>query len=130
MRPVFSGCIYMVCSFRGNAQRQASSWRGNWSMLLLLIGVTGLGSLVYFTWTDDFKHTLVSRGEILTQPRVFTVDCSEDYKKHKLFPGMLVVLLPLTELHPLKVQTALQTLLEISALVLVCISGFYQFNMQ
>ncbi|KAK7134805.1 hypothetical protein R3I93_018043 [Phoxinus phoxinus] len=74
---------------RGNAQRQASSWRGNWSTLtlLLLIGVTGLVSLVYFTWTGDFTHTLVSRGEILTQPRVFTVDCSEDYKKHKLFPG-------------------------------------------
>jgi len=69
-------------------------------------------SLVYFTWTGDFTHTLVSRSEILTQPRVFTVDCSEDYKEHKIFPGMLVVL-PLTELHPLKGQTTLQTLLEI-----------------
>uniref|UniRef100_A0A671SW54 2-oxoglutarate and iron-dependent oxygenase domain-containing protein 3-like n=1 Tax=Sinocyclocheilus anshuiensis TaxID=1608454 RepID=A0A671SW54_9TELE len=78
---------YGVCSFRGNAQRQASSWRGKVITLLLLTGVTGLVSWMYFTWADDFTHTLVSRGEILTQPRVFTVECSEDYKKYKFFPG-------------------------------------------
>uniref|UniRef100_A0A9J8BQ96 2-oxoglutarate and iron dependent oxygenase domain containing 3 n=1 Tax=Cyprinus carpio carpio TaxID=630221 RepID=A0A9J8BQ96_CYPCA len=72
---------------RGNAQRQASSWRGNVITLLLLTGVTGLVSWIYFTWADDFTHTMVSRGEILTQPRVFTVECSEDYKKYKFFPG-------------------------------------------
>ncbi|RXN09656.1 2-oxoglutarate and iron-dependent oxygenase domain-containing 3 [Labeo rohita] len=72
---------------RGNAQRQASSWRGNVITLLLLTGATGLVSWVYFTWTDDFTHTLVSRSETLTQPRVFTVECSEDYKKYKFFPG-------------------------------------------
>uniref|UniRef100_A0A671SI46 Urotensin-2 receptor 2 n=1 Tax=Sinocyclocheilus anshuiensis TaxID=1608454 RepID=A0A671SI46_9TELE len=44
------------------SSRQASSWRGNVITLLL--------------------------SEILTQPRVFTVECSEDYKKYKLFPGM------------------------------------------
>uniref|UniRef100_A0A673LXD7 2-oxoglutarate and iron-dependent oxygenase domain-containing protein 3-like n=1 Tax=Sinocyclocheilus rhinocerous TaxID=307959 RepID=A0A673LXD7_9TELE len=72
---------------RGNAQRQASSWRGKVITLLLLTGVTGLVSWMYFTWADDFTHTLVSRSEILTQPRVFTVECSEDYKKYKFFPG-------------------------------------------
>uniref|UniRef100_A0A8C2HVY7 Urotensin-2 receptor 2 n=1 Tax=Cyprinus carpio TaxID=7962 RepID=A0A8C2HVY7_CYPCA len=72
---------------RGNAQRQASSWRGNVITLLLLTGVTGLVSWIYFTWADDFTHTMVSRGEILTQPRVLTVECSEDYKKYKFFPG-------------------------------------------
>uniref|UniRef100_A0A672LUJ1 Urotensin-2 receptor 2 n=1 Tax=Sinocyclocheilus grahami TaxID=75366 RepID=A0A672LUJ1_SINGR len=73
---------------KANAQRQASSWRGNVITLLLLTGVTGLVSWMYFTWTDDLTHTLDSRSEILTQPRVFTVECSEDYKKYKLFPGM------------------------------------------
>ncbi|XP_056325916.1 urotensin-2 receptor 2 isoform X1 [Danio aesculapii] len=72
---------------RGNAQRQASSWRGNVPSLLLLIGATGLVSWMYFTWSDDLTHTLVSRGEVYTQPRVFTVECSEDYKRYKHFPG-------------------------------------------
>uniref|UniRef100_A0A671SFJ4 Urotensin-2 receptor 2 n=1 Tax=Sinocyclocheilus anshuiensis TaxID=1608454 RepID=A0A671SFJ4_9TELE len=56
------------------SSRQASSWRGNVITLLLLTGVTGLVSWMYFTWTDDLT------------PRVFTVECSEDYKKYKLFP--------------------------------------------
>lgn len=94
-------CSYAVCSFRGNAQRQASSWRGNVITLLLLTGVTGLVSWVFFTWTDDLTHTLVSRSEILTQPRVFTVECSEDYKKYKLFPGMQEVIHPFIEVHSL-----------------------------
>lgn len=101
---------YGVCSFRGNAQRQASSWRGNVITLLLLTGVTGLVSWMYFTWTDDLTHTLVSRSEILTQPRVFTVECSEDYKKYKFFTGMEVVIHPFTERHSLNVQTTLQYL--------------------
>ncbi|XP_056627596.1 urotensin-2 receptor 2 [Triplophysa dalaica] len=72
---------------RGNSQRQeASSWRHNVSILMML-GAGGLVSWIYFTWTDDLTHTLVSSGEILTQPRVFIVDCSEDYKKYKLFTG-------------------------------------------
>uniref|UniRef100_A0A673FN40 Urotensin-2 receptor 2 n=1 Tax=Sinocyclocheilus rhinocerous TaxID=307959 RepID=A0A673FN40_9TELE len=82
---------------RGNAQRQASSWRGNVITLLLLTGVTGLVRWMYFTWSDDLTHTLVSRSEIFTQPRVFTVECSEDYMKYKLFPGMH----PFIEVHSL-----------------------------
>lgn len=31
--------------------------------------------------------TMVSRGEVLTQPRVFMVQCLEDYQKYKHFPG-------------------------------------------
>ncbi|KAL0179385.1 hypothetical protein M9458_024827, partial [Cirrhinus mrigala] len=43
---------------------------GNVITLLLLTGATGLVSWMYFTWTDDFTHTLVSRSETLTQPKV------------------------------------------------------------
>lgn len=72
---------------RGNAQRQASSWRDNVTIPIMILLATGLVSWMYYTWTDDRTQTLVSRGELLTQARVFTVDCSEDYKKYKVFPG-------------------------------------------
>lgn len=72
---------------RGNAQRQASSWKENVTVPIMILLATGLVSWMYYTWTDDRTQTLVSRGELLTQARVFTVDCSEDYKKYKLFPG-------------------------------------------
>ncbi|XP_055031920.2 2-oxoglutarate and iron-dependent oxygenase domain-containing protein 3 [Misgurnus anguillicaudatus] len=72
---------------RGNAQRQASSWKENVTIPIMILLATGLVSWMYYTWTDDRTQTLVSRGELLTQARVFTVDCSEDYKKYKLFPG-------------------------------------------
>lgn len=55
--------------------------------ILMMLGATGVMGWMYFSWTDGLTHTLVLRGEILTGPRVFTVDCSEDYKKYKLFPG-------------------------------------------
>lgn len=81
--------------FRGNSQRQeASSWRHNVSILMML-GASGFVSWMYFTWTDDLTHTLVSSEEILTQQRFFIVDCSEDYKKYKLFTGMLGILITL-----------------------------------
>lgn len=54
---------------------------------IMILLATGLVSWMYYTWTDDRIQTLVSRGELLTQARVFTVDCSEDYKKYKVFPG-------------------------------------------
>lgn len=72
---------------RGNAQRQASSWKDNVTIPIMILLATGLVSWMYYTWTDDRTQTLVSRGELLTQARVFTVDCSEDYKKYKVFPG-------------------------------------------
>lgn len=72
---------------RGNAQRQASSWRDNVTIPIMILLATGLVSWMYYTWTDDRTQTLVSRVELLTQARVFTVDCSEDYKKYKVFPG-------------------------------------------
>ncbi|MCJ8738536.1 hypothetical protein PDJAM_G00036900 [Pangasius djambal] len=72
---------------RGIAQRQASSYRGYTALLLALVGTCALLTWLWSVWTNDITDTMVSRGEILTQPRVFVVQCSEDYKKYKHFPG-------------------------------------------
>ncbi|TRY54008.1 hypothetical protein DNTS_015563 [Danionella cerebrum] len=77
---------------RAYAQRQVSSWRTNLTsvvlvLVLVLVGVTGLVLWICFSWSHNFTHTLVSRNEILTQPRVFNIECSQDYKKYKHFAG-------------------------------------------
>ncbi|XP_060795873.1 urotensin-2 receptor 2 [Neoarius graeffei] len=69
------------------AQRQASSYRGYTAVLLALLGTCALLTWLWSIWTTDITDTMVSRGEILTQPRVFKVQCSEDYRKYKHFPG-------------------------------------------
>ncbi|GAA6110239.1 urotensin-2 receptor 2 isoform X1 [Tachysurus ichikawai] len=69
------------------AQRQTSSYRGYTALLLALFGIFALLTWICSVWTNDVTETMVSRGEILTQPRVFMVQCSEDYQKYKHFPG-------------------------------------------
>ncbi|KAM9462419.1 2-oxoglutarate and iron-dependent oxygenase domain-containing protein 3 isoform 1-T1 [Clarias gariepinus] len=72
---------------RGIAQRQASSYRGFAAVLVALVGTCALLTWLWSIWTNDITHTMVSRGEVLTEPRVFMIQCSEDYKKYKHFPG-------------------------------------------
>ncbi|XP_028989021.1 urotensin-2 receptor 2 isoform X2 [Betta splendens] len=77
---------------RGNALRQGSAWRGyRGPVTLLLVAVCVCGSAVwqYVTSLDgDIAETLVSQGErVSPHPRVFTVQCSEDYENHKRYPG-------------------------------------------
>ncbi|XP_053495817.1 urotensin-2 receptor 2 [Ictalurus furcatus] len=72
---------------RGMAQRQASSYRGYSALLLALLCTCALLTWLWSVWTNDIMDTMVSRGEVLTQPRVFMVQCSEDYQKYKHFPG-------------------------------------------
>ncbi|XP_076154600.1 2-oxoglutarate and iron-dependent oxygenase domain-containing protein 3 [Alosa pseudoharengus] len=75
---------------RGNAQRQASGWKWTAGSLLwcaaLAVCVVTLGWW-YFTLDEDVTETLVSRRELLQQPKVFPVQCSEDYENYKRFPG-------------------------------------------
>ncbi|XP_029933419.1 2-oxoglutarate and iron-dependent oxygenase domain-containing protein 3 isoform X2 [Myripristis murdjan] len=77
---------------RGNALRQASAWRGSRGPLLLLLGAAALcgaaGWLYVSSWDGEITETLVSRGELVTpKPRVYTVQCSEDYENYKRYPG-------------------------------------------
>lgn len=72
---------------RGMAQRQASSYRGYSALLLALLCTCALLTWLWSVWTNDIMDTMVSRGEVLTQPRVFMVQCLEDYQKYKHFPG-------------------------------------------
>ncbi|KAF7705335.1 urotensin-2 receptor 2 isoform X2 [Silurus meridionalis] len=74
---------------RGIVQRQSAPHRRYSVPLLLVLIGTFIGILVwlYTKWSNDNTDALVSKGEILTQPRVFTVHCSEDYQKYKHFPG-------------------------------------------
>ncbi|XP_051274423.1 urotensin-2 receptor 2 [Dicentrarchus labrax] len=77
---------------RGNALRQGSAWRASRGpVALLLIAVTLCGAAVwlYITSLDsEITETLVSRAELVSpQPRVYTVQCSEDYENYQRYPG-------------------------------------------
>lgn len=77
---------------RGNALRQASVWRSSRSSLLpllLLVAVCGAAAWFYLASGDrDVTETLVRQGEVVgPHPRVYTVDCSEDYENYKRYPG-------------------------------------------
>lgn len=77
---------------RGNALRQGSSWRGSRllvALLLVALSACGAATWLYVTSLDsDVTETLVSQGELVApQPRVYSVQCSEDYDNYKRYPG-------------------------------------------
>ncbi|KAL7856989.1 hypothetical protein SRHO_G00158880 [Serrasalmus rhombeus] len=72
---------------RANAQRQTFTWRGFIIVLLLLTGSSAVVIWLCMSLSDDVTETLVSRREVLTEPRLFLVQCSEDYENYKQFPG-------------------------------------------
>lgn len=77
---------------RGNALRQGSAWRssrGLMALLLVALFVFGVAVWLYVTSLDgDITETLVSKGELISpQPRVYSVQCSEDYENYKRYPG-------------------------------------------
>ncbi|XP_039892598.1 urotensin-2 receptor 2 isoform X2 [Simochromis diagramma] len=77
---------------RGNALRQGSSWRGSRllvALLLVALSACGAATWLYMTSLDsDVTETLVSQGELVApQPRVYSVQCSEDYDNYKRYPG-------------------------------------------
>ncbi|XP_035517806.1 urotensin-2 receptor 2 [Morone saxatilis] len=77
---------------RGNALRQGSAWRasrGPVALLLIAVTVCGAAVWLYITSLDgEITETLVSRGELVSpQPRVYTVQCSEDYENYQRYPG-------------------------------------------
>lgn len=80
----------MTCGMvtRGNAQRQASQWKRRagtlWCAVLTAVATLGWW---YFTLDQDITETLVSRSVVLQRPKVFPVQCSEDYENYKRFPG-------------------------------------------
>ncbi|KAL2078203.1 hypothetical protein ACEWY4_025888 [Coilia grayii] len=76
---------------RANAQRQASARKRTVvGTVLWCAAVTvcaALGWWYYVTTGEHITETLVSRRELLQQPKVFSVPCSEDYDNYKRFPG-------------------------------------------
>ncbi|KAM4527072.1 2-oxoglutarate and iron-dependent oxygenase domain-containing protein 3 [Fundulus diaphanus] len=77
---------------RGNALRQGSSWRGSRGLLALLL--VALCACAVTTWLylasldSDITETLASRREVISpQPRVYSVQCSEDYENYQRYPG-------------------------------------------
>ncbi|KAL4648078.1 2-oxoglutarate and iron-dependent oxygenase domain-containing protein 3 [Arapaima gigas] len=74
---------------RGHAQRQASAWSGPRGYLLVLMPLAACCSVgwLYLSMDSDITETLVRQGEIVLQPRIFRVPCSEDYKNYKRYPG-------------------------------------------
>ncbi|XP_026885193.2 urotensin-2 receptor 2 isoform X1 [Electrophorus electricus] len=72
---------------RYNVHRQTSHSRAFIITLLLLTAICAVVSWLFLSFNDDITETLVSRWEALSQPRVFVVQCSEDYENHKRFPG-------------------------------------------
>ncbi|XP_034563286.1 urotensin-2 receptor 2 [Notolabrus celidotus] len=77
---------------RGNALRQSSAWRGTRGpVVLVLVAVSVLVATLFvyvISLDSEVTETLVSRSELVTsKPRVFTVECSDDYENHKRYPG-------------------------------------------
>ncbi|KAM4525053.1 2-oxoglutarate and iron-dependent oxygenase domain-containing protein 3-like isoform 2-T2 [Odontesthes bonariensis] len=77
---------------RGNALRQGSLWQSSrtlFTLLLVAVCVTAVATWLYLTSLDgDITETLASQREMVSpQPRVFSVQCSEDYENHKRYPG-------------------------------------------
>ncbi|KAM7371192.1 hypothetical protein PAMP_010683 [Pampus punctatissimus] len=77
---------------RGNALRQGSAWRssrGLMTLLLVAVSMLAAAAWLYVTSSDsDITETLVSKGELVSpQPRVYSVQCSEDYENYKRYPG-------------------------------------------
>lgn len=87
--------IWNVFSFvllRGNALRQGSVWRGSrgpLALLLVTLSLCGAALWLYVTSLDsDITETLVSQAElVLAEPRVYSIQCSEDYENYKRYPG-------------------------------------------
>lgn len=79
---------------RGNALRQGSAWRGSRAtaaLLLVTVSVFAAALWLYVTSLDsDVTETLVSQAEFVSpQPRVYNIQCSEDYNNYKRYPGEL-----------------------------------------
>lgn len=74
---------------RGNAHRQTSFWKRPPGYLLVLtaFGVCGAVSWLYLTFDNEITETLVRQGEVVQQPKIFQVQCSEDYDNYKRYPG-------------------------------------------
>lgn len=77
---------------RGNALRQSSGWRasrGSVGLLLVALSVCVAAVYLYLTSLDsEITETLVSQREMVTpNPKVFTVQCSDDYENYKRYPG-------------------------------------------
>ncbi|XP_041671763.1 urotensin-2 receptor 2 [Cheilinus undulatus] len=77
---------------RGNALRQSSAWRGfRGSVALLMVALSVFGAAVWLyimSLDSEITETLASQRELVTpKPRVFLVQCSEDYENYKRYPG-------------------------------------------
>ncbi|XP_010890220.2 urotensin-2 receptor 2 [Esox lucius] len=76
---------------RGNALRQASAWRGSHGSLLGVLALAvmlGTVTWLFLASRDPYiTETLVRQSEVVLQPRVYTVECSEDYDNYKRYPG-------------------------------------------
>ncbi|XP_077406724.1 2-oxoglutarate and iron-dependent oxygenase domain-containing protein 3 isoform X1 [Vanacampus margaritifer] len=77
---------------RGNALRQGTAWwstRGLTTLLLVTLCLCGAATWLYVTSLDsDITETLVSqRDHVSPEPRVYIVQCSEDYENYKRYPG-------------------------------------------
>ncbi|XP_061823224.1 2-oxoglutarate and iron-dependent oxygenase domain-containing protein 3 isoform X2 [Nerophis lumbriciformis] len=78
---------------RGNAMRQGTTWwsskGGLTAFLLVCLCLSAAATWLYVTSLDpDITETLVSQREYVSpQPRVYIVQCSEDYENYKRYPG-------------------------------------------
>lgn len=60
-------------------------------LLMVTASVFVVALWLYVTSLDnDITKTLVSQAEFVSpQPRVYTIQCSEDYNNYKRYPGEL-----------------------------------------
>ena len=59
------------------------------ALLLVVLSLCVASVWLYVTSLDsEITETLVRQGELVSpQPRVYTVQCSEDYENYKRYPG-------------------------------------------
>lgn len=77
---------------RGNALRHSSTWKGSrglLALLLLTLSVCLAALWLFMTSLDsDITETLVSQRVVISpRPRIYAVQCSEDYENYKRYPG-------------------------------------------
>ncbi|XP_051926715.1 urotensin-2 receptor 2 [Hippocampus zosterae] len=76
---------------RGNALRQGTAWwtsRALTTVLLVILCMCGSATWLYVTLDRDITETLVSQHEnVSPEPRVYFIQCSEDYENYKRYPG-------------------------------------------
>nr|XP_023862722.1 2-oxoglutarate and iron-dependent oxygenase domain-containing protein 3-like [Salvelinus alpinus] len=61
------------------------------SLLLVMVAALAVVGSLSWLYLPYVTETLVRHAEVVAQPRVYAVECSEDYENYKRYPGCTAV---------------------------------------